>query len=116
MKIACKIWLDNNGKAFGKGPSELLKGVAATNSLRQAAAQMEMSYSKAWRLIHDVEDKLGFSLLERTVGGVVGGGSKLTPKAKKLLKQYDRLEQDMQKAMVKIYRRRFGDWWGKETG
>ncbi len=27
MKIAYKVWLDNNGKAFGDGPYELLRRV-----------------------------------------------------------------------------------------
>jgi molybdate transport system regulatory protein len=115
MEIGYRIWLDNNGKAFGKGPNELLKRVEATHSLHKAAAQMDMSYSKAWKIINDVENNLGFPLLERTVGGLAGGGSKLTPRAKKLLNQYDKLEKDIQKAMVRIYQNRFGIWWGKET-
>jgi molybdate transport system regulatory protein len=113
MRIGYKVWLDNDGKAFGKGPNELLKRVEATKALRQAAAQMDMSYSKAWKLINDMEKRLGFPLLERAVGGLAGGGSKLTPRAKELLNQYDKLEQDVQKAMVKIYRNRFGIWWEK---
>jgi molybdate transport system regulatory protein len=115
MQIGYRIWLDNNGKAFGKGPKELLKRVEAANSLRQAAAQMDMSYSKAWKMINHIEDNLGFPLLERTAGGLAGGGSKLTPQAKKLLTRYDQLEKDVQKAMAKVYWNRFGIWWGKET-
>jgi molybdate transport system regulatory protein len=114
MKIGYRVWLDNNGKAFGKGPKELLKRIEATNSLRQAAAQMDMSYSKAWKVIHDNENRLGFPLLERTVGGPSGGGSKLTPRARELLVQYDKLEKDVEKAVAKIYRNRFGAWWETE--
>jgi molybdate transport system regulatory protein len=113
MKIGYRVWLDNNGKAFGKGPNELLKRVEATQSLRQAAAQMDMSYSKAWKLINDIENRFGFLLLERTVGGPAGGSSKLTPRAKELLNQYDNLEKDVRKAMARIYRNRFGIWWEK---
>ncbi len=75
MKLLYKIWLDQNGKAFGDGPYELLKRVESTHSLHQAAGQMGMSYSKAWRLIGAMEEKLGFVLIERTVGGLSGGGS-----------------------------------------
>ena len=39
MKVGYKIWLENNGKAFGSGPCELLKGVQETSSLNQAAAR-----------------------------------------------------------------------------
>jgi molybdate transport system regulatory protein len=115
MKIGYRVWLDHNGKAFGKGPNELLKLVDATRSLRQAAARMGMSYSKAWKVIRAVEDRFGFPLLERTVGGRAGGGSKLTSRAEELLSRYDELEKDVQQAMEKIYRCRFGTWWEKET-
>ena len=60
MKAACKIWLDQDGKAFGDGPYELLKRVEKTDSLHQAANQMGMSYSKAWGLIRVLEKGSGF--------------------------------------------------------
>jgi molybdate transport system regulatory protein len=51
MKIVYKVWLDNNGKAFGDGPYELLRRAEETKSLHRAANQMGMAYTKAWRLI-----------------------------------------------------------------
>ena len=108
MKIAYKVWLDNSGKAFGDGPYELLKRVEKTKSLHQAANQMGMAYSKAWRLILTLEDRLGFTLLERRAGGKSGGGSKVTPKAKKLLNQYERFSKDVKLALKKIYKKHFG--------
>ena len=115
MKIAYRVWLENDGKAFGKGPNELLKRVAESRSLRQAASQMGMSYSKAWSLINGIEQRLGFPLLERVVGGRAGGGSRLTPRAEELLVRYERLERDVQQAMAEIYQDRFGAWWGVES-
>jgi molybdate transport system regulatory protein len=58
MKVTYKVWLDQDGKAFGNGPSELLKRVEKTGSLHQAANQMGMSYSKAWCLIRTLEESL----------------------------------------------------------
>jgi molybdate transport system regulatory protein len=108
MKIAYKVWLDNNGKAFGDGPYELLKRVEKTKSLHQAANQMGMAYSKAWRLIQTLEDRLGFALLERRVGGESGGGSKVTPNARDLLKHYRQFRKDVKIALDKIYQKHFG--------
>jgi molybdate transport system regulatory protein len=108
MKIAYKVWLDNHGKAFGDGPYELLKRVEETKSLHQAASQMGMAYSKAWRLILTIEKRLGFPLLERKVGGHSGGGSDLTPQAKKLMNQYERFCKDVKTALEKIYQKHFG--------
>ena len=107
MKVAYKIWLDNNGKAIGKGPNDLLKLVEETNSLSRAAAQMGMSYSKAWQLIRCAEKNLGFLLLERTVGGLAGGGSKVTEKAKEWTRRYDHFEKDLEEAVEQIYRDHF---------
>jgi molybdate transport system regulatory protein len=108
MRVAHKIWLENNGKAFGEGPYELLKRVEKSNSLHQAAIEMEMSYSKAWKLIQTMEKRLGFVLLDKKIGGPSGGGSHLTPKAKELMKRYGRFEKDIGKAIEKIYQKHFG--------
>ena len=109
MKVAYKIWLDHHGKAFGEGPHELLKRVEKTNSLHEAAHQMDMSYSKAWKLIHSMEKNLGFSLLDKKVGGLYGGGSHVTLKGKNLMKRYERFEKDARNAIEKAYQRHFGN-------
>ena len=108
MKVAFKIWLDNNGKAFGEGPYELLKRVEKTNSLHEAAHQMDMSYSKAWKLIQSMEKNLGFSLLDKRIGGLYGGGSHVTLKGKDLMKRYERFHKDVKEALDKIYLKHFG--------
>ena len=108
MKIGYKVWLDNNGKAFGDGPYELLRRVEKMMSLHQAANQMGMSYSKAWRLIRTLEERLGFALLERKVGGQSGGGSQVTPKGKDLMNHYERFRRDVEKGLEKIYQKHFG--------
>jgi len=108
MKIAYKVWLDQKGKAFGDGPHELLKRVEKTESLHQAAKQMGMSYSKAWRLIRTLEERLGFVILERKAGGHFGGGSRVTPQGKDLMNHYERFRRDVEKGLEKIYRKHFG--------
>jgi len=107
MKLSYKVWIEHHGKVFGDGPYELLKQVDKTKSLHQAANQMGMAYSKAWHLIRMLEQRLGFPLLERKVGGPCGGGSRITPKAKELMSLYGRFREEVGEAMDKIYRRHF---------
>lgn len=107
MRVVYKVWLDNNGKAFGNGPYELLNYIKKTKSLHKAASRMGMSYSKAWRLIRDLEKRLGFTLIERKVGGHMGGGSKITDEAKRFMKIYDKFRKDIQKTIPAIYKRYF---------
>jgi molybdate transport system regulatory protein len=108
MKLLYKIWLDNNGKAFGDGPRELLKRVETTHSLHQAADQMGMSYSKAWRMIGAMEKRLGFTLIERKVGGPSGGGSRVTIEGKELIRRYGLFQKDVRTSLDRLYRVHFG--------
>jgi molybdate transport system regulatory protein len=108
MRLGYKVWLDSNGKAFGDGPYALLGRVEKMGSLHQAAQEMGMSYSKAWRLIRTLEKRLGFPLLERKIGGQLGGGSLVTPQGKDLLNHYARFRRDVGNGLEKIYRKHFG--------
>jgi molybdate transport system regulatory protein len=107
MKVAYKVWLDNNGKAFGEGPYQLLKRIRKTGSLHQAAMEMKMSYRKAWVTIHAIEEKLGFSLLERKIGGTSGGGSIITPSGLELMNHYEQFRKEVKKALEIIYHKHF---------
>ena len=75
MKAATKITLtDDNGiKFFGEGPCRLLRCVEKTGSLRAAAMEMEMAYSKASKILKQAEENLGFLLTTRSTGGKDGG-------------------------------------------
>ncbi len=108
MEFRYRIWLENNGKAFGKGPYELLKAVASCGSLNQAARLMGMSYSKAWRILNTSEDRLGFKLLLREAGGSGGGGSCLTPEALDLLKRYEGFTGEARGMLEALFHKYFG--------
>jgi molybdate transport system regulatory protein len=107
VKIVYKVWLDQNGKAFGDGPFELLKRIERTDSLHEAASQMGMSYSKAWRLIRTMEQRLGFHLIERRVGGPSGGGSWITSEGKDLMDRYERFRKDVEGSLDRLYDKHF---------
>lgn len=110
MRLKHKVWLDFQGRAFGDGPARLLDGVQESGSLRKAAVELGMSYNKAWRILHAAEQRLGFALLDRSVGGSLGGGSQLTPRAKDLVERYRALRTDADSALEEVFQRHFGDW------
>ena len=76
MKPALRVMLcdDAGERFFGEGPCRLLHLIEETGSLRSAAAQMGLSYSKALRLVQHAEKELGFALTCKTIGGRGGGG------------------------------------------
>jgi molybdate transport system regulatory protein len=110
MRLKHKVWLDFGGRAFGDGPARLLDGVQQSGSLRKAAVELGMSYNKAWRILHAAEERLGFALLDRSVGGSLGGGSQLTPRAKDLVERYRGLRTDADVALEEVFQRHFADW------
>ena len=81
LKLRYKLWVEKDGeKVFGDGPLDILHRVERAGSLRQAAAEINMSYSQAWNLMKDLEKRLGFNLLKRKVGGKKEEGQKLLRK------------------------------------
>jgi molybdate transport repressor ModE-like protein len=51
--------------ALKKGTLFLLEGVKEYGSLLRAIKHLNMSYSKAWRIIHSTEESLGVKLVMR---------------------------------------------------
>lgn len=110
MRLLYKIWLDYRGRAFGDGPARLLDGVEEWGSLRKAAQELGMSYNKAWRILHAAEERLSFPLLDRSVGGSLGGGSQLTPEAQDLMKRYRAMAVEAEGALEAVFQKHFADW------
>ena len=103
MQVKAKIWIEQEGiKVFGDGPWDLLTRVERTGSLRQAAAEIKMSYSQAWRLLRTIEKKLGYTLLEKQTGGAGGGYSKLTSRAKTLTIAYSQFRREAEQDLNKL--------------
>lgn len=109
MEPVTKItFIDDNGiKFFGEGPCRLLGFVEKTGSLRAAAMEMEMAYSKASKILKQAESSLGFALTTRSTGGKDGGGSTLTPEGKQWLRQYEAYRDACVKANRELYRQYF---------
>ncbi len=92
-KLTLQLFTDD--KCFGPGVAVLLEKVMEHNSLRSAASDINMSYSKAWTIIRRAEKELGFSLLVSKTGGTDGGGATLTDNAVRLLKAYRDCERQL---------------------
>ena len=52
LKVRASLRIVREDKLFGPGVAQLLEGVEELGSLRRSAARMEMSYNKAWSVVH----------------------------------------------------------------
>lgn len=82
-------------EALGHAPAdkrlEVLRRVAETGSISQAARDAGISYKAAWQAIDTLSNLSGQLLVERTVGGSGGGGARITPQGLQLLALADEL-------------------------
>ena len=94
-------------KVFGPGIAELLERIDRCESIRTATMEMKIAYSKAWTILKQVEDALGFKLLLSTAGGQHGGGAVLTEQGEAMLSAYDAyssaIEAESQQLFLKYF-------------
>lgn len=109
MNAESKIFFcdDSGEKFFGEGPARLLRKVEESSSLHKAATAMGMAYSKAFKIIKNAEDTLGFPLLMRKTGGQGGGGSELTEEGLLWLSRYEAYREEVKRENTALYRNHF---------
>ena len=89
--------------------AQFLEMIGHTGSIQSACSCMHMSYSKGWKIVNQMENDLGYLLIERFPGGVSGGGSMLTNKGKKLLSAYQIYQGVMRKTAETLFTKVFSD-------
>ena len=76
-------------ETIGPGKSALLRLIAETQSISEAARHMKMSYKRAWQLIEAMNGCFREPLVVSMSGGSRGGGSQLSPTGRRVLKLYE---------------------------
>ena len=95
--------LSDEKRVFGKGGAQILSAIDRLGSLSASAKKLHMSYRFVWKYIQRMEDRLGKPVIVTRRGGTPhagrkgGGGAKLTPIARTLLKDYRAMEKRLQK-------------------
>lgn len=102
------VRIRSNERFFGPGIAQLMETVDRCGSLRQATLEMDLSYSKAWRIVRNAEENLGFKLFETNKGGYDRGGAVLTEEGRRFLDSYRRY----QKAVEAYAEEAFLDYFG----
>ena len=96
VKTKIKLTLHNGERFFGPGICELLERIDEAGSIQAAAMKMQMSYTKAWKILNRAENEMGIRLITRVNGGRNGGSSTLTEHGKKAVRAY----RDMEKRLA----------------
>lgn len=99
--VRSKIWIeDSRGKViFGLGRYRILDAIRRTGSMHAAAKELHMSYRAVWMRVRTSEKRMGKTLIVRE-----GKGSRLTPFAENMMKQYRRLQSVVQTETDEVYK------------
>jgi molybdate transport system regulatory protein len=81
---------------------DVLRHVAAGCSISQAARQVGISYKAAWQAIDTLSNLSGVPLVERTVGGLGGGGARITGDGLQLLALAAELARARQQVLARF--------------
>ncbi len=98
------IRLDFSGTcSIGPGKIGLLEGIERTGSLSAAARSLGMSYRRAWLLLHATNKGFQDPVVELSVGGKDGGGTRLTEFGRQLIADYRGFEAAVDVLAVKAF-------------
>ena len=100
FNVRSKVWIENGeGQVvFGLGRFRILDTVDRLGSLQAAAKELKMSYRAIWGRIRASEERIGKLLLISD-----NRGSRMTPFAESLVKQFRRLQAIVENESDEVY-------------
>ena len=93
-EVGVRVWIERHGEAvLGAGRADLLAALGREQSITKAAKVAGMSYRRAWNMIQEINAAAGEPLVRAEVGGIKGGGARLTPLGLAAIEVYDVVRQ-----------------------
>lgn len=103
MKLEGRFWITRNGQNLaGEGRIDLLARIADCGSITRAAKAVGMSYKAAWDAVDAMNKAAGEPLVERSVGGKGGGGTRLTAAGCELIERFRRQQREHRRFLANL--------------
>lgn len=81
----------------------LLEAIDKHGSISKAAKHIPMSYKAAWDALEDLNNLADQPVIQRSIGGTGGGGTRLTDYGRNLIAMFRAIEGEYQMAMDRLY-------------
>jgi len=91
--------------AIGPGKITLLEHIGSGGSLSQAARELGMSYRRAWLLLASLNSSFNERVVLSAKGGRGGGGARLTPFGRLLVRVYRDFDAELQRRAARSFAR-----------
>ena len=107
LEVCLKVSLSRSEEFFDEDISKLLSEIKGCGSMNTACRNLNMAYSRGWKMIKKAEEMLGFALVTKQVGGSMGGGTVLTEDGERILCSYERILKETVAFAKAIAKREF---------
>lgn len=102
-----RISIEKESLFFNSRTKLLLILIQDTHSVRSACRHIALSYSKAWNMLNELEQELGYAVVERKHGGSNGGKTYLTKEGIAFLEKYQQFENNVRQYVKDEFDRLF---------
>lgn len=102
-----RISIEKESLFFNSRTKLLLLLIQDTHSVRSACKHIALSYSKAWNMLNQLEQELGYAVVKRKHGGSNGGETCLTKEGIEFLEKYQQFEQNVRQYAKNEFERLF---------
>jgi len=110
MEPKFNLWIENNGNVvMSLWRANFLQAIAATNSLKEAADRMNMTYSEAVDKLEEMEKGLGFKVVTAHPEDESKETVRLTPEGKQILEQFQKFSSGFAEEVSKKFSNSFSN-------
>ena len=103
IEIDGHLWFNRDGKQYlGSKRIALLEQVDRSGSISQAAKQVGLSYKAAWDAVNAMNNLSDRPLVNCSIGGQGGGGTRLTPLGKQLVHTWQRMQAEYERFLAQV--------------
>lgn len=107
--LDANLWLNRADNRFlGADRIRLLEEIGKLGSITKAAMAVGISYKTAWDLVNTINNLAEKPLVQRLTGGKGGGGTSLTAEGRKVVEQFNTIQEEHGKFLRNL-EHRLGD-------
>ena len=110
LRCRSRLILSKEGDFFDPEVYRLLRFIDESGSIQAAAARMNISYTKGWKMVNRLEKEMGFLFLNRCNGGKNGGSSTITGEGRIFMERYHAMEEDIRRISQRFFDTYFQDF------
>src|SRR5258706_12417729 len=104
MEPKFNLWIEQDGQVvLSAWRVRLLEAIDTAGSISAAAEQLNVPYRRAWEKIQEIELGLGLKVVDTAVGGLGGGGARLTTAGRKAVVQFQAFAEGFDREIAARY-------------